>query len=152
MFSIGFTDEPVTKIEPEDDGQVGLLVLGNHKEHFVAHMSIWSEKDYVEHWKAALARALAGKRSALITDMLTPMESSHLVWWPVWKVDNTLFFHNQLLFFDQHKIYSPQINLCKLYKLIGDRRSEDDDGTALSEWCIPVSEVEEFLATPSTEK
>jgi hypothetical protein len=86
MFWVGFTDEPLIKLEPtEADGRVGLLVLGSHEERFPVHFSVWSEQQYVGHWKRALVHALDGKPSALITDMATPAQSSHLIWWPMWK-------------------------------------------------------------------
>jgi len=37
MFSIRITDEPLIEIEQGEKGRVGVLVLGNHEERFVAH-------------------------------------------------------------------------------------------------------------------
>lgn len=147
MFWVGFTDEPLIELEPtEADGRIGLLVLGKHEERFPVHLSIWSEQQYVDHWKSALVRALDEKPSALITDMATPAQSSHLIWWPMWRIKSEVVFHNQLLFFKQHGIEESQTDVERLYGVIGERMSHNNDGTALSEWIVPVSEVQTSLA------
>src|SRR5947209_2913967 len=115
MFSIGFIDEAFEEAERGEAGRVGLLVLGEHEERFIAHTLNWSEKEYAHHWTVALKRALETGRSALITDLLTPTQSSHLVWWPVWKINNELVFHNQLLFFEQQKLKGPGFEVEELY-------------------------------------
>ena len=146
MFWIGFTDEPLIKLEPhEDEGKVGLLVLGQDRERFVVHTRIWSELEYLDHWRAALIRALDGKEAALITDMRTPTESSHLIWWPMWRVNNEVVIHNQLLSFEEHKIQETHIDVGRLHRFIGEYHSHDKEGTPLSEWTVSVSEVEVFL-------
>ena len=146
MFSIGFTDEPLIEAEAGEVGRVGLLVLGNQEERFVAHLSVWSEHQYVEHWTRALTRAIAGDAAALITDMQTPDQSSHLVWWPVWRINDDLVFHNQLLFFAQHEIGGSDIDIDRLYRLIGALTFQSSEGTPLSAWRVSVSDAEKFLA------
>jgi hypothetical protein len=146
MFRIEFTDELLARMDPDEEGRVGLLVLGKHEERFAAHMWTWSEQQYADHWKSALVRALEGRPSALVTDMRTPSQSSHLVWWPMWKIESELVFHNQLLFFEQHKVQGSHLDIDCLYNLVGARVSHNDEGTPLSEWIVPVSEVKAFLA------
>jgi hypothetical protein len=147
MFWIGFTDESLARMEPGGEGRVGLLVLGNFTERFVVHFWTWSEQQYVHHWKDALIRGLDGKPSALITDMRTPSQSNHLVWWPLWRIGDEVLFHNQLLFFEQHKVQGSHIDVERLYDLVGERVSRNSEGVPLSEWIISVSEVEAFLAS-----
>jgi CdiI N-terminal domain len=147
MFWVGFTDEPLIKLEPtETDGRIGLLVLGRHEERFPVQLSVWCEQQYVGHWRSALVRALDGQPSALITDMATPAQSSHLIWWPMWRIKSEVVFHNQLLFFKQHGIEESPIDSEHLYGVIGRRMSHNDEGIALSEWSVSVSDVETFLA------
>lgn len=151
MFLIGFTEESLIKLEPtEADGRVGLLVLGSHEEGFPVHFSVWSEQQYIDHWKSALVRSLEGKPSALVTDMATPAQSSHLIWWPMWRTDRELVFHNQLFFFGQHGIEGSQIDVESLYEVIGERMTHDDEGVPLSEWSVPISDVRTFLADGSS--
>jgi hypothetical protein len=161
VFSIGFTDEPLTRVDPKEKGRVGLLVLGDHKERFVVHMAIWSKGDYVFQWKRALKRVLSGEQSALITDMHTPNTSNHLIWWPMWKLGGDVLFHNQLLFFKKHEIRwskNPErhgrygvrpspVDVDGLYKFVGHRETLSDDGRPLSEWKVAVGEIRDFLLT-----
>jgi hypothetical protein len=145
MFWIGFIDKPLVKLEAREEGKTGLLVLGNHKEELPVHFGTWSESQYVSHWRSALFRALDGRRSALVTDMRLPSQSSHLVWWPMWRVGSSLVFHNQLLFFEQYGIHGTHLDVENLYEFTGVRLSNNKEGTPLSEWFVPVSAVEEFL-------
>jgi CdiI N-terminal domain len=145
MFRIGFTSEPLAKMDPNEDGCVGLLVLGEHEERFATHFGTWSEQQYVNQWRSALNRALDGKPAALITDMQTPAQSSHLVWWPMWRINEGVVFHNQLFFFAKHKVQGTRVDLELLYGFIRERRSRNDKGTPLSEWTVPVSDIEKFV-------
>jgi len=147
MFSIGFTDEAFEKVEPEEQGRMGLLVLGSHHERFVTHFWAWSEKEYQDQWTNGLTRVLRGLPSALITDMRTPTQSSHLVWWPMWRVNHKIVFHNQLFFFEQHGLRTPQIETELLYEFIGERSRKSADGTPLSEWVVALPHIEKFLET-----
>jgi hypothetical protein len=147
MFWIGFTDEPLLDAELGEVGQVGLLKLGTHEERFVAHLEEWQRDEYAEHWRVALVRALKGVPSALVTDMWTPVQSSHLVWWPLWRIGGDLVFHNQLLFFHMHGINGPHVDIEKLFPLIGEHLSRNDEGTPLSEWRVPVADVQTFLTS-----
>jgi len=134
--------------EPGEVGRVGLLKLGIAEERFVSHWWTWDEKDYVDHWREALSRALAGRPSALVVDMTTPTQSSCLNWWPMWRVRDELVFHNQLFFFKQHGIRSPRLDLTHLFSLIGGRKTHNEEGEPTSEWFVPASDVEKFLKSP----
>lgn len=133
MFWIGLLDEPLRDAEPNENGRVGLLRLGDFEERFVSHLWTWSERDYVSHWRQALQRSLAGKPAALITDMKTPEQSSHLVWWPMWRVAEELVFHNQLLFFADYGLKAAQFDAERIFRLIGDRRRRNRDGQPISD-------------------
>ncbi len=152
MFSIGFTDDPLMQAELAEDERVGLLVLGDHRERFVVHMRPWFERQYVVHWHFALIRALKGKPSALITDMQTPVRSSHLAWWPMWRINSEIVFHNQLLFFAKHRVEGSRVAVKHLYEFIGNRLSHNNEGTPVSEWTVPVSDVEIFLNSERTRR
>ena len=142
---IKFIGEPFVEADPGEKGRLGLLRLNEHEERFVAHTSAWSEMDYTEHWITALFRALEGKPSALITDMLLPSQSSHLVWWPMWKTGEELIFQNQLFFFNHHGVKGAILNVEHLFELLGEHQSYDEENNRLSEWHIPIYEVNEFI-------
>jgi len=129
-----------------------MLMLGHHEESFIAHTWTWCSQQYLEHWRQGLTRALGGQPSALITDMRTPAQSSHLVWWPVWKLGRELVFQNQALFFAKQNVAGAHIDVEHLYSLIGRHTSLNNEGIPISEWVAPISDVEGFLASyPSRE-
>jgi len=144
-FHIGFTAEKFIKAEPNEEGLVGLLVLGQHEERFPVHFYAWSMAQYVDQWNKALVRSLTGMPSALITDMATPAQSSHLIWWPMWRLDDEMVFQNQLFFFDQHGSVKQDFVIEDLFGFIGKHKAHDEDGNQLSEWVVPVSDIEFFL-------
>jgi len=63
----------------------------------------------------------------------------------MWKIDSEVVFHNQLLFFEQHKVEGSHIDIERLYGVIGERQRHNSDGTPLSEWAVPAAEIEMFL-------
>lgn len=81
-----------------------------------------------------------------MTDMWTPAQSDHLIWWPMWRTHREVVFHNQLVFFGQHRIKGSQVDVESLYGVIGERLTHTDEEVPLSEWSVPVSDVETFLA------
>lgn len=145
MFSIEFVDDEFVEAEPGEKGRVGRLVLNSYQEQFIAHTLTWTEMEYLEQWTSALLRAVEGKASALVTDMLTPIQSSHLVWWPMWRIGEELVFQNRLFFFKQHKIEGPTLLLERLYEMIGEHTSIDREGNPLSEWRVTLLDVQGFI-------
>lgn len=149
MFWIGFTKEPLREARHGEEGLLGLLMLGSHEERFVTHTWTWSQERYVSEWRRALTQALAGKASALITDMRTPAQSSHLIWWPMWRIGNELVFQNQLFFFAKHKLKSTHIDVEHLYDLVGNHKPVNHDGVQVSEWRVAAEDVKSFLDSTS---
>ncbi len=145
MFSIGFTQEPLSNPEPGEIARVGLLTLENSEERFVSHFCTWSEQDYSTHWRHALRIALEERPSALITDMRTPQQSSHLIWWPMWRNDKDVVFNNRLFFFSQHGVENILGGAESLFRFIGERRIHDSKNRLISAWTVPVSDIELFL-------
>jgi hypothetical protein len=145
MFLIGFTQEPLTNPEPGEIARIGLLKLGTWEERFVSHFWTWSEQDYSIHWRHTLGLALEGQPSALITDMRTPQQSSHLICWPMWRIDDDVVFNNRLFFFSHHGVESISGGVETLFKFIGQRRTHDSQNRLISAWTVPTSEIVLFL-------
>jgi hypothetical protein len=101
-FSITFQDEPFCY--PYDDQSTpaasGLLVLGEFQERFLASLYQWSREDYEGQWRQAIAALFHGKKSALITGYVSPQAASHLEWWPMYSVEEKVFFQNHFLFYN----------------------------------------------------
>jgi hypothetical protein len=94
-FSITFQDEPLCYPydDPSTPAASGLLVFGEFQEGFLASLYQWSREDYERQWRQAIAALFHGmKKSALITEYLSPETASHLVWWPMYLVEDRVFF------------------------------------------------------------
>jgi hypothetical protein len=143
-FSIGFLDEPLRY--PYDDPATaeasGILVLGDAKEHFGSSLFQWNKKDYESQWRLAIKTLLDGMdRAALITEYLGPDVATHLQWWPMHVIGNTVFIQHHLLFYDQ---LAEPFSLQNAFSFVRDRRTTSEEGTKISEWAVGVPEVKEF--------
>jgi hypothetical protein len=142
-FSITFQDEPLCY--PYDDqsspAASGLLVLGEFREGFLASLYQWSREGYERQWRQAIATLLNGKKSALITEYCSPETARHLVWWPMFLVEDRVYFQNDLLFYDQLK---EPFSIENALSFVRDRKTVNSEGKKLSEWSVHLSEVEAF--------
>jgi hypothetical protein len=94
-FSIGFLNEPPSY--PYDDPATpearGVLILGEAKEYFGSSLYQWSKKEYETQWRHAIRALLDGNdRAALITEYVGPQAATHLEWWPMYVVGNSVSF------------------------------------------------------------
>lgn len=142
-FSISFLDEPL--IYEEDDptyvAAAGKLIIGDWEEIFVSSLYLWSKEDYMAQWLHAIRSMLNGsEKAALIVEYLGP-DAGRLWWWPMYKVESSVYLREQILFFDQLK---EPFSLDKAFSYIGDRRIISEDGQKISEWNVSLSEVEKF--------
>jgi hypothetical protein len=143
-FSIGFLDEPTSY--PYDDPATpqarGVLILGEADEYFGSSLYQWSKKDYEAQWRQAVKVLLDGKdRAALITEYVGPEAATHLEWWPMYVVGNEVFIQNHLLFYDQ---LAEPFWIEKQFSFLCDRTVTNEEGKKISEWVVPMPEVEEF--------
>jgi hypothetical protein len=143
-FSIEFLNGPLSY--PYDDpttaAATGLITLGDFKETFESSLYIWSKQDYLSQWQSGLRMLLDGEtKSALITEYTGMDESTHLVWWTLYRDSNFVHVQNQLLFFDQlHK----QFSLGDLSESVASRRTTNEDGDQLSEWTVTLADIRRF--------
>ena len=143
-FSIAFQDEPLCYPydDPATPAACGLLVLGDWKEEFLASLHQWSKEDYEKQWRHAINVLIHGTRkSALITEYISPEAASHLVWWPMHLVGETVFFQNHLLFYDQ---LERPFFIEDALSFVRDRETMDEDGKRICEWAVNFSDVEAF--------
>jgi hypothetical protein len=139
-FSIAFLDESVIY---EEDGPTasGRLLIGDWEEIFVSSLFFWRKEDYEAQWLNAIRLLLSGKdKATLIVEHLGP-EAGRLRWWPIYRVENTIYFREQILFFD--KLKQP-FSLENAFLFVEDRRTTNEDGHVISEWDVSLSEVRDF--------
>jgi hypothetical protein len=142
-FSIGLLSDPVADLEPGVIASYGRIEIGEFQERFIASLMYWGRGDYERHWKQALARILDSfNASCLITSIVDPAAASHLFWWPMYRVHDTVYIQNHILFFDS---LSSPFNQNDPFPSIPKRRLVDEDGNHLSEWSVSIKDIESFL-------
>jgi hypothetical protein len=146
MFSIGFTDEAIEY--PYDDTSIpaapGSLVLGASTEDFLANLSMWSKADYQSHWKRELGALLAGRsKVALVVSYNNPEAASRMEIWRVYRDGEWAHFQNQLL---PYSYLPKRFDISAISHYIQDREVINTEGNEISEWDVPIREIESFLS------
>ena len=119
-------------------------MLGNYQEQFLSSLYKWSKKDYERQWHSAIDTLLrGGEKAALFTEYLGP-EAGRLRWWKLYRVNTTVFFQEQILFYDQ---LAELFNLERAFDYIGDRQTITADGERISEWSVSLAGIVAFAAT-----
>jgi hypothetical protein len=143
-FSIAFQEGP--PCYPYDDPSTpaagGVLTLGVTQEEFLASLYQWRKEDYEKQWRHAISLLLNNKsKAALITTYGSPDISTHLEWWPMYLIGDTVYFQHHLLFYDQ---LPRRFSLDDALSFLRDRETTDEDEKRISEWEVSASEVERF--------
>ena len=149
-FLIAFSEEPVCYPydDPKTPAATGSLIIGTARQGFLASLHNWSKSDYERQWRYALGRIMRGERkSALVTEYVSPDFASHLEWWPLYLAGDTVLVQNQLLFYDQ--LPAP-FSLENMYEFIHERVTVSDRGRSISEWRVDFSEVKDFFESLET--
>lgn len=143
MFDIFLTDEVVEDLDPGAKAVYGKIQIGDFYETFVASLISWDCVQYERHWSSAIHRILEGhERSALITSFVEPPLSRRLVWWPMYREGNRVYFQNQLLFFDR---LDQPFSAEHFWGFVGQRHQRSDDSQQISEWALPIKAMEAYL-------
>jgi contact-dependent growth inhibition (CDI) system CdiI-like immunity protein len=142
-FSINFS----SKKTAEKEVCLGVIRIGEFQEQFISEVTFWKKRDYERHWSQALARIVNGRNeSCLITSITDPKKSNFIRWWLIYRRGDTLHFQNQIHFLDPSGIFDPDAPV----KFVPPRTTVSESGDRISEWRLPLIEVEKFVsATPS---
>jgi hypothetical protein len=144
-FFIGFTDDPLEY--PYDDSNIpaapGRLVRENVQRSFLANLSLWSRSDYKSHWVSEL-KALVGAnpKVALVVSNNNPKASSNLEIWRVYRDGEWARFQNQL---PRYNDLPHGFEISKMSQYIQDRVVITAEGNKISEWDVPIRDIELFL-------
>jgi hypothetical protein len=144
-FSIKLLLEPVPGIEPSGTASLGLIEIGPFQERFKASLTYWNADDYQRHWGQAVARIVqSSTTSCLISSMYDPKNANFIVWYPMYRVDDTVFIQNQILFLDELPLPFDENDP---FSSVPERRTTSDRGELLSEWSVPLEDLKTFLLT-----
>jgi hypothetical protein len=139
-FSIGFVAPPTLSSR----SKLGRIQIGDFSESFEASLEFWSTDTYVSHWKESIRRIVAGEaKSCLITSLTDPATSNFLIWWPIYREFDQVYFQNHVLMLG--KLTKP-FDLTRPVDSIPTRDVVSANNEHVSEWSIPVCDLLEFLA------
>lgn len=144
LFSIAFSNEPISDLEPGETAIVLVMTLGSFIERTIADVSYWGKSQYEMQWIGAIRSVLSQTgKSALITSMRDPAVAKFIEWWPMWREGQEVILHHQLFFLDKLDMpFDPYHS----DKFVGKRFSRNEDGEEISEWRVPVNAIQDFFA------
>jgi hypothetical protein len=136
VFDLAFVHDEPEHHEEGWEALQGEIVLGEHRERFLASLDRWARRAYEHHWIDAARRLLDGAdRTAFIT-------SAFQFWWPMWRHGDSLVVQEQLLWTDESAhVFDPADPFCA----IGERMSVTEDGTRVSEWTLRLADIQDFV-------
>lgn len=147
MFNLKSISEPYWSAERNERVLRGRITLGDFSEEFESSLSYWAQADYEQQWLEAARRIKAGQtKSAFIVDMYNPSKTPFIMWWPIWRRDNTILVQNQLLLFRNLTVAYESTNP---YIHIGERTTKNENGEAISEWQLTLKDIQDFITSRS---
>lgn len=130
-----------------DTFALGSLSIGAFQEDFHASLSYWDRDKYLAQWRNGLNRLVNGEiRSAIVTSMYDPRFANYIFWWPLYAIGDNIHVQNHGLFLDD---LDESFDEADLYRFVRERETESEDGQSISEWTVKLSDIENFLRSPS---
>jgi hypothetical protein len=141
-FDISFTNESWI-----DEGTPfrGLrLTLQDHHEGDQANLTHWSAENYERQWLYELNEIVNSRsKGALITSIQDPIHAFQVFVWTMWKDNDQIRFQNRILFMLSGIQNFDPVHVCDH---IGEYKSHDEEGQRLSEWVVPLTAIQDFIA------
>jgi hypothetical protein len=141
-FSILLLEESAS--EGNELGVWGQITIGSFVERFIAPLGYWSKGEYEEQWNSGISRIIGPHDvSCLITSMRDPATANFIFWWPLYRIGETVYVQNQLVFVEQLKMpFDPM----DPYVQIPPRVTLNEEGETVSEWPVPLQAIKDFAA------
>jgi hypothetical protein len=130
----------------------GRITIGDFHETLFMPINSWSIEEYQQQWKEGLERIKNNDTSCLVVTVQNLSTHPLIELWTLYKVEDKVFIHNQMLNAEIVKELNLTINLSNFnktscYQFINPRITNelgeviDEDGETISEWSIPLSEI-----------
>jgi len=142
-FSICITAERFDEAACEEPAVKGVIEIGTFTEELLVSLAVWSPADYVRQWETGLKRISSADKSCLITSMRDLAVSDFINWWMLYRVGDDVVFQNQVLLATE--VENSMIGDA-IYGLIPVRETHTDDGQKISEWVVPLRDIDAFLS------
>jgi hypothetical protein len=149
-FSINFTNKPNEYLDddPSVASAIGRIIAGELDEEFVSSLYEWNEADYRSQWMGSLQRFLNGSdRAVLITFFVNSKESANLQWWALYRgEEGVVHVQNHLPWYEN---FTREFSIAEAESFLGDRITADEEGHSISEWDVPIRDIESFVNSQS---
>jgi hypothetical protein len=119
-------------------------VAGELDEEFHADLHDWGKQEYETQWLQALDGLLQGEQKAvLIIRYVNQKQSDNLEWWALYRDDDTVHVQNHLPFY---AAFDREFSVAEASSFLHDRVTVDENGNRISEWDVPLKEIQLFVA------
>jgi hypothetical protein len=130
----------------------GRITIGDFQEILYMPINSWTIEEYQQQWKDGLERIKTQDTSCLVATAQNMDTFPFIMLWTLYRVNDKVFFHNQMLNTEIAKELDPSINLSDFsaktcYQFVNPRITNEEgqgvseEGTRISEWNIPLSEI-----------
>jgi hypothetical protein len=142
-FDLTFTDAvSCDSLSPGREAD-GVILIGDFRETFSAALDLMSKRDYLQQWRYAARRIAEGSDcSAIITSFADRGGEIVGMWWPLYLCAGGLVaVQNRLIL---REVVDGRFSVNTCYDYVGPHNTMTEDGDAISEWVISVSELAAF--------
>ena len=142
VFSISLSDKQYS-VE-NDLCASGEITIGDFSEKFHASLSYWTHQDYVRQWLSALNKitTFENNKGAIISSMYNPISANFICCWVMYRLGGLVYLQNHILFLDD---LSTPFDERNIEKSIPDREQVTEEGERISEWRIPLSDIQRSI-------
>ena len=123
---------------------IGQIAINDFKENFQMSLDIWSVDDYKKQWQEGFERIKTYNNSVLITDITNQNSKTLIQWWVLYKEDNKIFIHNEMLGGKdfEKRLKKEPFNKETYYNFIDPRKTFTEEGHKISEWVIDLNDLD----------
>lgn len=74
--------------------------------------------------------------------MYDPITANFIYWWPIYRLDNTVYLQNHILFLSKLSVpFDPH----DPFRFVPERELISETGEKISEWSVPIADLEGFV-------
>ena len=119
------------------------ITIGSYSESLMILVDYWTLDDYKRQWKEGIERLKTHDQSCLVVLVQDPKKAEVIMWWPLYKENDTIYIQNHLLIDEYYEkdignnIFTPD----NCYQFIPARSLAYEDGGRPSEWKVKLDQL-----------
>jgi hypothetical protein len=123
----------------------GVIKIGDFEERFECSLGYWMPMKYQAQWLNAVDQLLQGRtRVALVSSITDPTTANFLFWWPIYSIDGSAHFQQQILFRED---FPHAFDFESLLESVPVYESVYEEGQKLSEWVTSIEDIRIWRAS-----